>query len=78
MNGAGAAQPSSTPGSFRLDNPPIIEAVLDIDCDLPAGLNLAGLEADARKIFAEQYPKFRTQMLQETKIEQRPNEPPAA
>lgn len=62
---------------LQLDDPPIIEAVLDIDCHMAPSFNLAALEADARKAFAGEYPKFQAQLLQETQIEQRPNEPPS-
>jgi uncharacterized protein (TIGR04255 family) len=53
----------------RFRNPPIVEAVFDVDCDLPPGFDLAGLEAAARAQFVPQYPKFRTQLLREHKIE---------
>lgn len=76
MSEAAIAKASSQNGALKLRNPPIIEAVLDLDCDMPPNFNLAGLEADGRKLFADRYPKFRTQLLQETKIEQRPDEPP--
>jgi uncharacterized protein (TIGR04255 family) len=62
--------------ALKLRNPPIIEAVLDIDCDLPPTMNLAALEPDARKIFVDQYPKYRQQFIQQAHIEHRPNEPP--
>ena len=41
------------------------EAVLDVDCDLPSGFELAAIEEPARALFREQYPKFRTQFVQE-------------
>ena len=53
----------------QLRNPPIVEAVFDIDCDLPPGFDLTALEARSRTQFAGQYPKFRTQFLQELQIE---------
>lgn len=71
-----ATNTSSEEEALKLRNAPISEAVLDIDCDMPPNFNLAGLEADARKLFAEPYPQFRAQFLQEAQIEQRPNEPP--
>jgi uncharacterized protein (TIGR04255 family) len=53
----------------QLQNPPIVEAVFDVDCDLPLGFDLMALEARTRAQFADQYPKFRTQFLQELQIE---------
>lgn len=53
----------------KLRNPPIVEAVVDVDCDLPPGFDLLALEARSRTQFADQYPKFRTQFLQELQIE---------
>lgn len=62
----------STP-ELRLPNAPIVEAVLDIGCDLAPGLDLAALEGPARERFQDQYPKFRAQFIQETKIEATPD-----
>src|ERR1017187_6742020 len=62
--------------ALKLRNAPIVEAVVDMDCDLPPTMNLATLEPDARKMFAAQYPKYRQQLIQEAQIEHRPNEPP--
>ena len=53
----------------RLKNPPIVEAVLDVDCDLPPGFDLAALEVPARAQFQDKYPKFRTLFMQGLKIE---------
>jgi uncharacterized protein (TIGR04255 family) len=53
----------------QLRNPPIVEAVLDIDCDLPPTFNLATVEAAARVELEDQYPKFRTQVMQEHRVE---------
>jgi hypothetical protein len=49
-------------------NPPIVEAVVDIDCDLPPGFDLAALEATSRTALQDQYPKFRTQVTQEYRL----------
>lgn len=35
---------TATPDPFKLPHPPIVEAVLDIDCDLPLDLRPAELE----------------------------------
>jgi uncharacterized protein (TIGR04255 family) len=53
----------------HLRTPPIVEAVLDIDCDLPPAFNLAGLEVAARAAFVDRYPKFRPQVMQEHRVE---------
>ncbi|MGC8561395.1 MAG: TIGR04255 family protein [Phycisphaerae bacterium] len=42
----------------KLRNPPVIEAVLDIGCDLPPTLNWAVLEAAALLAYRDSYPKF--------------------
>lgn len=60
---------------FKLSNPPIVEAVLDIECDLPPGREFASLEGPARDSFRDRYPKFRTQFIQEHKIKAKPDEP---
>ena len=49
---------------FQLDHAPIIEAVLDIDCDLPPALDWSQLEASAREAFRDRYPKVRRQFVQ--------------
>jgi uncharacterized protein (TIGR04255 family) len=53
----------------KLRNPPIVEAVVDIDCDLPPGFDLGALEAVSRTALRDQYPKFRVQMMQEHHVE---------
>lgn len=52
----------------QLRNPPIVEAVFDVDCDLAPGFDLTALEAKSRAQCQGQYPKFRTQFLQELQI----------
>ena len=56
--------------------PPIIEAVLDIDCDMPPAVEVGALESPARSAFRDRYPKFRTLFLQEHMIEARADTPP--
>ncbi len=65
-----------TDAEFKLLKAPIIEAVLDIDCDFPPGFALAAVEGPARDRLLDTYPKLRTQLMQEHKIETKPNEPP--
>ena len=60
---------------FTLLHPPIVEAVLDVDCDMSPAFDLAALEKTAREAFGDQYPKFRAQFLQEHQIEQKAGQP---
>lgn len=62
---------------FQLPNAPIIEAVLDVDCDMPPGFDLAALEAPLRDQFGGKYATFRKQFLQEHRIEAKPDGPPS-
>lgn len=61
---------------LRLSSAPIVEAVLDIDCDMPPAMDMAALEGPARDLFREQYPKFRTQFIQAHEIKQEGDAPP--
>jgi uncharacterized protein (TIGR04255 family) len=56
----------------ELKNPPIIEAVLDIDCEFKSSLDIKAIEAEASRLLAKQYPKKRPIILQNHKFE--PNE----
>lgn len=53
----------------KLRNPPIVEAVLDIDCDMPPGVDLVTLEEAARERYRDRYPKFRKRLFHEFAIE---------
>lgn len=55
--------------TLKLKNAPIIEAVLDIECDLPPGQQLSALESSVRAAFRDQYPKFRKQLWFEHQFE---------
>lgn len=61
---------------FKLQNAPIVEAVLDIDCDLPPGQEMASWEGPARDAYSARYPRLRKQFYQENQIEARPDGPP--
>lgn len=61
---------------FKLLNAPIVEAVIDIDCDMPPTFDVAALEGPAREAFRDKYPTLRPQFIQETKIETKPDAPP--
>ena len=55
-----------------LKNPPIIEAVFDIECDMPPGFKLATMEEPARKAFGSMYPTLQTRFIQEHQIQETP------
>lgn len=65
----------NSPTGIQLRNPPIVEAVFDVDCDLPPGFDLTALEESSRAQFGDQYPKFRAQFIQEFKIEAKDDAP---
>lgn len=54
---------------FPLDNAPIIEAVLDIDCDLPPNLNRAQLKEAAKDALSADYPRVQEQHFQQHVVE---------
>lgn len=62
---------------LNIESPPIVEAVLDIECDMPPTLALDKLEASARDAFRGQYPKFRTQVIQALQVEAGTNREPS-
>jgi len=59
-----------------LSRPPIVEAVLDIDCGMPATFDLSAIESQVKQAFESRYPKFRPQFLDEHIIEHKEAEPP--
>ena len=61
---------------FQLLKAPIIEAVLDIDCDLPPAFDLDALEKPSRDLFRDKYPQLRKQLMQEHTIQTKLDEPP--
>lgn len=54
-----------------LKNPPIIEAVLDIDCDMPPDFSVQGNIDVALNLFKDRYPKSRKRVLQQQKFTQK-------
>jgi uncharacterized protein (TIGR04255 family) len=54
---------------LRLKNAPIVEAVIDLDCEMPPLWQLKPVETAAKDSFRAQYPKFREVLLQEHRIE---------
>jgi uncharacterized protein (TIGR04255 family) len=68
--------PAESDEHFQLDNAPIIEAVVDIDCDMPPNFDLAATEEEAQKRFAENYPSLKKSFMLQQRFLARPNEPP--
>ena len=52
----------------ELARPPIREAVLDFDCDVPPSIRLEALEEPAKAAFAEHYPNVQPRYLQEVQV----------
>jgi uncharacterized protein (TIGR04255 family) len=59
-----------------IPSPPIIEAVVDIDCDLPPNLDLQGLREAAGDVLRDRYPKCREQLIQEHLFTKEGDAPP--
>ena len=55
--------------------PPIIEAIVDVDCAMPPAASPEALEAAARAALADRYPKLRLQHFQEHRIESNGQQP---
>jgi len=60
----------------KLSAAPIVEAVVDIECDMPPTLNLSALEESARSAYREQYPQFQTLFFEALQTEQPAEGPP--
>lgn len=60
---------------LKLANAPIVEAVIDVDCDMPPAFNLAALEQPARTAFQAQYPKFRALLMEQHSFETNADQP---
>jgi len=61
--------------ALLLANPPIVEAVLDLDCDLPPSLDFAAQQNAVKDAYREGYPTFRPLFFQEAKIESKSDAP---
>lgn len=61
---------------LHLQKAPIIEVILDIDCDLPTGFQLEAIEAEVRAALGDAYPDLRQQLVQEHKISRQGEAPP--
>jgi uncharacterized protein (TIGR04255 family) len=66
----------TTQKPFHLNNAPIIEVILDIDCDLPPSFQLQAAEPELRSLLGDAYPKTRHQMVQEHQILPQTDAPP--
>ena len=55
--------------ALRLAKAPIVEAVIDFDCDMPPAFDLRALEEAGREAFRAEYPKFRNRFLEQHYIE---------
>jgi uncharacterized protein (TIGR04255 family) len=60
----------------RAPHPPIVEAIVDIDCELPPGVNLADLENSARESLRDGYPQLQKRLLQQIQLRQQDNTDP--
>lgn len=61
-----------------LPNPPIVEMVLDVDCDLPPGFDLLALESPVKEAL-QKYPKVQPQYLFQQQLQLKfDNSPPEA
>src|ERR1700734_902652 len=60
---------------IRLAFPPIIEAVIDVECDMPAQFNLLALEQAARTKFAGDYPEVKKRHIEQHRFQPRGEEP---
>lgn len=54
---------------LKIARPPIVEAVLDIDCDMSPTFTLANLESAFRDKFRDRYPQFRKQIQNNFQVE---------
>jgi uncharacterized protein (TIGR04255 family) len=61
---------------LSLPNAPIVEAVVDLDCAMPAGQEITALEAPARDAYGDRYPDVRPVYVREALIEQKAGVPP--
>lgn len=55
-------------------NPPIVEAVIDIECDFAAEFNLKSIEEPLKQAFLGTYPKTQTRLLQEFTFAMKPGQ----
>ncbi len=68
----------SDQSSFQLERAPIVEAILDIHCDLPPKINRGSFQSAAQRVFADSYPEFRTAFLAQHELAIEPGKQPRA
>jgi len=61
---------------LRFENPPVVEAVIDIDCELPEGFDVVSTEELARSAFGDRYPVVRKHHLHQQHISLQGASPP--
>jgi len=61
---------------FKLLKAPIIEAVLDVHCDMPPGKPITALEKPAFELLHDRYPKVRASLIQTHQIQPQGDQPP--
>jgi uncharacterized protein (TIGR04255 family) len=66
-----------TETTFVLRKAPIVEAVVDIDCDIPPGVDIEALDAAGKAAFGDRYPVQQRRMLSEHEVSMEPGRPPA-
>lgn len=59
----------TNPAPLALRNPPIVEAVIDIDCDMPPNFDLSAAEERVHAALRAQYPEARRKLAHEAKFE---------
>jgi uncharacterized protein (TIGR04255 family) len=66
---------SMSTSHVKILHPPIVEALLDVDCDMPPAFDLDTVQKPLSEAFQEQYPKFHALFLEEARIEQKGDQP---
>jgi len=62
---------------FVLRSAPIVEAVVDIDCDLPPVVDVEALDADGKRAFGDHYPRAQRRVASEFEVMLQPGQPVA-
>ena len=62
---------------FVLSAAPIVEAVVDIDCDVPTVEDIEALDAASKSAFADHYSKSKRRMVSEHQLSMEPGKSPA-
>ena len=61
---------------LKLPKAPIVEAVLDIECDMPPAFDMAAIETKVHSCYSDTYPTFRRLFFQEANFETEPEKQP--